>query len=266
EYDSLQTQLVSRFGRGSHLQVSYTYSQLEANDPLNDAGAGTFAGQITDLANPGLDWGKAALHRPHVANASLLYHLPALEGQGTWFERLFGDWSVGLIGQYATGTALTVYTGTVPGLGGGPAGTGFTDNQRAIRVPGVPCRASGGPPEQWLNPNAYTLVGYRLGDTSQMSRRGSCEGPDYFQIDMSLFKDFQVAGSVRAQFRFEVFNVTNETNFFGVNTTLGATSVTLDGPVGSATEIIDFTPSGSFGQAFGARDPRQIQLGFKLFF
>jgi hypothetical protein len=266
EYDSLQTQLVSRFGRGSHLQVSYTYSQLEANDPLNDAGAGTFAGQITDLSNPGLDWGKAALHRPHVANASLLYHLPALEGRGSWIEALLGDWGVGLIGQYATGTALTVYTGTVPGLGGGPAGTGFTDNQRAIRVPGEPCRASGGPPEQWLNPNAFTLVGYRLGDTSQMSSRGSCEGPDYFQVDMSLFKDFRITGRVRAQLRFEVFNVTNETNFFGVNTTLGPTSVTLDGPVDSATEIVDFTPSGSFGQAFGARDPRQIQLGFKLFF
>lgn len=265
EYDSLQTQLISRFGRGSQVQVSYTYSEFQANDPLNDSGAGTFPGMVTDLSNPDLDWGNAGLHRPHVANASLLYNLPSLENQGGWAQRLLGNWSVGLIGQYATGAALTVYTGAIPGIGAGPAGTGFTDNQRAIRVAGEPCKASGGG-NQWLNPDAYTLVGYRLGETNQMSERGGCEGPDLFQIDLSFIKDFQVTQGIGAQLRFEIFNLTDETNFFGVNTTLGPSEVTLDAPLGQATEITDFTPSATFGQAFGARDPRQVQIGFKLFF
>lgn len=266
EYDSLQTQLISRFGRGSQLQVSYTYSDFKANDPLNDAGAGTFAGMVTDLSNEDLDWGNAALHRPHVANASLLLNLPTLENRGGLVEALLGNWSMGLIGQYSTGSAITVYTGTVPGIGGGPAGTGFTDNQRAIRVAGEPCEASGGPANQWLNPKAFTLVGYRLGDTSQMSDRGTCEGPDLFRLDLSLAKSFQLTRGISAQFRIEVFNLTNENNFFGVNNVLAPTEVTLDAPLSEATEIVDFTPSGTFGQAFGVRDPRQIQLGFKLFF
>ncbi len=42
--------------------------------------------------------------------------------------------------------------------------------------------------------------------------------------------------------------------------------MTLDGPLESATTITGANPSPTFGQAFGARDPRQFQLGVKMTF
>ena len=73
-----------------------------------------------------------------------------------------GDWEVTAIVGGGTGQPMTVYTGSLPGLNGGPSGTGFNDNQRPNRASDEPCRASGGPDEQIINPAAYTLDGFRL--------------------------------------------------------------------------------------------------------
>jgi hypothetical protein len=265
EYESLQTQLTSRFGRGSQFQVSYTWSDLKANDPLTDSGAGPFAGSITDLSQPGLDFGHAQIHRDHILNSSLVHHLPSFENRGGALEALFGNWSVGTILQYASGQALTVYTGTIPGIGDGGSGTGFTANQRPNRVPGEPCRAQSGPKEQWLNPNAWTLDGFQLG-TIGNAGRGECEGPDFFQVDLALYKAFPIGNKVEGQFRIEVFNVFNRDNFITVDNQLDVTSATLDAPVTEASTITDFVVPATFGQASTTRLPRQIQLGLKLSF
>jgi hypothetical protein len=72
---------------------------------------------------------------------------------------------------------------------------------------------------------------------------------------------------VKAQLRFEVFNVFNRVNFTGVNTSLSPISATLDtGDPHTATKIIDYQPTGDFGQAGSTRDARQAQFGIKLTF
>ena len=261
EYDGLQTQFKTRFGRGSQFQVSYTLSRFKANDPLNDAGAGAFAGQVLDR-DEDLDWGYAALDRRHIANASLLWRLPSFEGQGGLVQHLLGDWTVGALAFYGSGAPLNVTIGGVPGVNG-PLGTGYADNQRPLRVPGVSCRGTG---SQIINPRAYTLNGLLLGNTSQVGDRGECVGPDYFQVDLSFYKDIHLGKRLKAQLRFEVFNLLDEVNFTAVDTTLDPTSVTLDAPLASATKIVDSVIPASFGQATGARDPRQIQLGLKFLF
>lgn len=261
EYDSIQTQIVSRFGRGSHFQASYTYSRFKSDDPLTDSGAGTFFGQKLDR-DADRDWGYAGLHRDHVFNASLLYHLPSLDGSSGLVKALFGDWTVGALAFYSSGAALTITTGSLPGIQG-PYGTGFTDNNRPIRT-SAPCSGSGA---QIINPDAFTLAGLRLGDTSQASGLGQCEGPDLFQVDMSLYKNFNITKNLEAQFRIEVFNIFDEENYTGVNTVLAPSSVTYDtGDVSTATTITDFTIPNTFGRATGSREPRQIQLGLKIFF
>lgn len=265
EYQGLQTQIISRFGRGSQFQASYTWSDLESNDPLTDASSGIFAGAITDLSNLGRDWGQAEIHREHVFNSSLVLHLPTFENKGGAFRALLGDWSVGTIVSYASGSAMTVYVGAIPGLGGGVSGTGYTGNQRPIRVPGEPCRARGGPKEQWLNPNAWTLEGFELG-TIGNARRGECEGPDFFQVDLSLYKWFPIGERLEGQLRFEIFNLFDRENFISVDNTLDPTSVTLNAPTAEATQITDFTLPATFGQATATRAPRQIQVGLKLSF
>jgi hypothetical protein len=94
-----------------------------------------------------------------------------------------------------------------------------------------------------------------------------CEGPNFFQVDLSLYKNIKISGRVKAQLRFEVFNVFNRANFTGVSSSLRPIFATLDtGSQRTATTITDFQPAGDFGQAGSTRDARQAQFGIKLTF
>jgi len=265
-YHSLQTQLVSRFGRGSQFQASYTFSRM-IGDVQNGSGedsAGANAPSV--LEDRSLDRGLTATHRKHVFNSSVVLALPDFNDKSGFAKNVLGGWEVGTILQASSGRALTVFTGAVPGLPNRVSGTGLNSNQRPNRVSGQPCKASSGPAEQILNPAAWTLTGFQLG-TFGNSGRGVCEGPGFFQVDLALYKNITVTQRVKAQLRFEVFNLTNRANFINVSTSLSPTSVTLDtGRASTATQITGFTPSGSFGQATGTRDPRQAQFGVKLMF
>jgi hypothetical protein len=270
-YHSLQTQLVSRFGRGSQFQASYTWSRTISNDPLDNSD-GSLSAIVAnlDVQHPELDRGLANTHRKHIANAALVLVLPTLEKQGGFVKNLFGDWEVATIVAVASGSPITVFAGGVPGLNG-PSGTGYPDNQRPNRVAGQPCHVSGGPKEQILNPAAFTLVGFQLGQNGT-SGRGVCDGPGFFQTDLSLYKNIKLSSKVKAQLRFEVFNVFNTVNFFNAANsgasinTMNPISVTLDAPLASATKITGADIPASFGQASRAKDPRQAQFGIKLLF
>jgi hypothetical protein len=264
-YHGLQTQLVSRFGNGSQFQASYTWSKL-IDDATADVGNGLSQLTITDLANPALDRGLSPQSRKHIFNASLVLNGPSLEGHGSFARRAFGDWQFSSTVLASSGQPLTIYVGTVPGISNGPAGTGFADNIRPNIVPGVSCRAGGGSPENWLNPAAFTLAGYQLG-ASGNAGRGICDGPGIFQADVALYKIIALGRRVRAQLRFEVFNVFNTTMFTDVNNVMNPTSVTFDtGDPKTASRITGFTLPANFGVASRARDPRQAQFGLKLIF
>ena len=266
-YHSLQSQFISRFGRGSQFQASYTWSKSTGNVPLDDSGGNSNDNSVSDLRNRGLDWGPTKMNRPHIFNASLVLMLPTLENKSSFVRHVFGDWEVASIVQATSGQSITVYAQAPPGLAS-LNGTGYTGNQRPMRVPGVSCRASGGNKEQILNPDAFTLVGYELGTTGD-SGRGVCEGPGFFQTDLSLYKNINLSKRVKAQLRFEMFNVFNNVNFLqgNVNNTISPLTATYDtGDAATATKITGFSPQVGFGQATGTRDARQAQFGIKLTF
>jgi len=66
------------------------------------------------------------------------------------------------------------------------------------------------------------------------------------------------------QFRWDVFNVFNKTNFRGVNTVLQPSSAVLNNPAPNATIIESAVIPASFGQATSTRDARQMQFGLKI--
>jgi hypothetical protein len=262
-YNSLQTQFINRFGRGSQVQASYTLSRSRANIALTDS-SGNLAANTTQLDSsaPDLDWGRPESGRVHIFNASAIWMLSPLEGKSRAMRTAFGDWEVTAIVGAGTGQPLTAFAGSLPGLNGGPSGTGYTNNQRPNRVTSEPCRATNGPPEQIINPNAYTLNGFRLG-TIGSAERGDCTGPGYFQMDLALYKNFPLRSGMKFQFRWDIFNLFNNTNFLfqDLVTTMNPSAVTLNA---AGNTITSATIPGNFGQATRVRDPRQMQLGFKL--
>jgi hypothetical protein len=83
--------------------------------------------------------------------------------------------------------------------------------------------------------------------------RNSFVGPNFFDMDMSLFKNFKITERVNFQFRAESFNLLNRTNF------------TLPGNSGH-NNIVDslFGHAGATsGNGFG---PRNLQFGAKISF
>ncbi|PYQ70434.1 MAG: hypothetical protein DMG04_24720 [Acidobacteria bacterium] len=268
-YHSLQTQFVSRFGRGSQFQTSYTLSRSRSNLNLTDSGGAPAQGNSTvDNQNPDLDWGRPETGRTHIFNASLIWLLPNLEGRSSAVRGVLGDWEVATIVGAATGQPLTAFAGSLPGLNGGPSGTGYTDNQMPNRVASEACTPSGGVAEQIINPSAYTLNGFQLG-TIGSARRGDCTGPAYFQADVAFYKNFPIGANRKLQLRWDIFNIFNNTNFMfaGMETTIRPSTVTLNNSDASkATAITSATIPTSFGQATRTRDPLQMQIGFKLLF
>jgi hypothetical protein len=261
-YHSLQTQFVSRFGRASQFQMSYTLARSRANFAMTDSGQLAANTTSLDNQNRDADWGRPETGRTHVFNSSLIWMLPSLEGRGRAARLLLGDWEIASIIGAGTGQPFTAYTGSLPGFNGGPSGTGYNDNQRPNRVSGESCRASSGPDEQIINPNAYTLNGFRVGSIGTAGR-GDCTGPGYFQTDLAFYKNIPLRNGVKLQFRWDIFNIFNNTNFLFQNfdNTMDPSAVVLNA---AQTEIVNATIPASFGQATRTRDPRQMQIGLKL--
>ncbi len=138
--------------------------------------------------------------------------LPTLEGDHGVKAALLGGWEISTIVQAASGQALTVYTGGLPGLNNGPSGTGYGNDKPNMATDGD-CRASGNAnPEQILDPAAFTLNGFQLG-TIGNEKRGQCRGPGMFQTDLAFYKTVRAFSKAQIQLRFEIFNVFNNTNF-----------------------------------------------------
>jgi hypothetical protein len=73
---------------------------------------------------------------------------------------------------------------------------------------------------------------------------------------------------VRAELRFEVFNLFDNLQLYAVDATMNPPldSIVYDAPLESATRVLSYRTSPTFGQATRARDPRQAQFGVKLLF
>jgi hypothetical protein len=278
-------------------QAAYTWSKsLSDTDITNSGGAGATT-SITDIANPGLDYGPTPVDRRHVFTASLVYNFPDLKGRSAPMRWVAGGWEAGGILSYASGPSLTIFGlngGAVGAPGGihapgGIQGTGFAANQRPNRVL-RDCRSHGGSKEQWFNPDAFTLDNYQLG-TFGDSSVGSCTGPGLANTDFSLFKNFKVNERVGVQLRFEFFNFFNKTQFRAdqVGTQLandaqvcgsstlavcaGHAANTVGWRYAATTNLLTTDPNyiqaygtGNFGRATGTRGPREIQYALKITF
>lgn len=260
-YHSLQTQFISRFGRGSQFQTSYTLSRSRANLSLAESGNLDKDAARLDNQNPDADWGRPETGRTHIYNASVILMLPSLENRTPAVRGMFGDWELtGILGA-GSGQPFTAFVGSLPGLNGGPSGTGYTDNQRPNRT-SEPCSADSGLDEQIINPRAYTIEGFTLGTTGN-AERGDCTGPGYFFTDLGIYKNFTLTDRFKIQFRWDIFNVFNNVNFLfqDLDDTMNPSSVTLNA---ARTQIVAASIPSNFGQATRTRDARQMQFGIKL--
>lgn len=253
-YDALQLGASRRFRSGVSGGLQYQYSRNRGTTQGSNEAA--TAQNTFDFSS---EHGTNPQDIPHTFNGSLTYELPF---DGPWA----GGWRVGTIINARTGVPINVTISrpdnvTVNGVtvanipGGNSRGT-----QRPDLVPGVnPYLTTGG--VRYLNPAAFATP--QPGTFGNLPRN-YLRGPDFWQADLVISKDFRFASSQGVQVRVEMFNITNRLNFENpaVNLPNGTPGVPFtDAQVGTFGYML-----GPLNRTVGLGTPRQMQLSLRYTF
>jgi hypothetical protein len=282
-YNALQLGLSRRAAKGLAVNAQYTLSRSFGNTSGSNE-ALTAANNARTLDQFDYDLGYNAFDVRHTFNFSALYSLP-------FSGPVLGGWNVGGIVNARSGLPIDVRITRPDVLYVDAAGSYFNNpaagrtavintpgggNSRNVRrpdlVPGVdPFIASGG--LLFLNPAAFATP---MPGTFGNLQRGSLHGPGFAQMDLVVSKQFGFGGPRNAEFRIEVFNLFDRTNFANPVATLPnalPTTATTEqnrvqpgqpyttaaaGPFGSLTSTV--------GRTVGLGTARQVQFAFRLNF
>jgi len=247
-YKALQVRLEHRSGGLTFLN-SFTWSRAEDNGAgsLENPNGNFPAPQ--DFYNLGAEEGLSAYDQPLNNTTSVVWQLPVGKGRryGSGFgglaQGLLGGWQLSAINNMWSGEPITFqYTpaaaATVSGIQQDFRGA---NNYRPNIVgdPYSPDRS----PTNYFNRDAVVIPT----DPSQPfgnAKRNSVRSDPFFQLDLALSKVFDLGWrGTRLEFRTEVFNLLNKTNFRAANANRS---------------------SAAFGTITATYDPRQIQFGLKL--
>jgi hypothetical protein len=231
DYKALQVGISRPLTRGLLLKGHYTYSSSWA--------IGTSYELPTSDAQE-RNWAPATGSRPHTFTMAFLYQLPWVTNgsYGNIAKALVSDWQINGILQAFDGAPFTVTaSGTELNT---PGNTQTADLVGTVQKVGA-IGADGFyyDPSAWAQP-----TGVRFGDTLINQFRG----PGGWNLDLSVFRTFPIAGRHRLEARIEANNVTDTPKFAN--------------PTSSIT-------SGDFMRIFGLNSSfteRQIRIGLRYSF
>ncbi len=251
-YNALETSLRKRFNHGLSLLASYTWSHaIDDVSSFNITGSASqdTAGENDLAQNPfnlAAERGRSMFDAHHRFVLSYQWMLPFLQHSSTWQGRAFGNWQLNGIFTAMSGTPFTVFDSNDVSLQGqAPEISGFSSNR-----PNVVGNPNSGPhtAAQWFNKSAFQQLQPDPLDQFEVfgdEGRNAVQGPGYVNWDFSAFKNFRLTESKELQFRGELFNVLNHTNF--------------------RLPVSDIE-SPTFGQIQSDVSPRVIQVALKFLF
>ena len=239
KYHSLTLKLEKRQSYGLTLDANYTWSKSidDASDPGATAHEFNIPQNVRDL---GSEKALSSFDHRHRFVFTFSYELPMGSGHAFnpagWLGKVADGWSVSGLGTFQIGAPITINTpGDNANIGPGPA-----QRPDLIRNPNFD---GGGTAEKWFDTEAFRMPAqYTFGNAGRNIVYEAGEAV----VDFSLVKHTPVGESKQVEFRAEIFNLLNHTNFVG------------------APGRIAFTPN--FGRLFNTGPSRQMQLGLKLVF
>jgi len=251
-YNALEASLRKRFSHGLSFLASYTWSHsIDDVSSFNITGSASqpVAGE-NDLAQDPFDLtaerGRSMFDSHHRFVLSYQWSLPFLQHSSNWYGKVLGNWQLNGIFTAMSGGPFTVFDSNDVSLQGqAPEITGFSANR-----PNLIGNPNSGPrtPREWFNVNAFQpLQPDPLGRFEVFGNEGRnvVQGPGYVNWDASAFKNIRLTESKELQFRGELFNVLNHTNF--------------------RLPVSDIE-SPTFGQIQSDVGPRVIQVALKFLF
>lgn len=244
-YHALSVSLQKRATHGLSFKANYTYAKVIDLNSAILAPAGE--NEPADVFSPydlSMNRGVASYSLNNQFNGNFSYQLPFGNG-----ER-FGSGASGFVNQMIGGWQ---WNGIVTAQGGFPltplvgsniSGTGDTN---PVDVPNWNPNFKGpvvlGRADHWFDPTAFSMP--TAGTFGNVSR-GSFRGPGLVDVDTSFFKRFKLSEQWTLQFRAELFNIFNHSNFAYPN------GIVFSSTAGAITAT--------------ATTSRQIQFALKLLF
>jgi len=227
-YNALQLFATKRRGNLT-VQAGYTWSRAMAD--VGNAITDTESDNLVALTNRHYSYGPSDNNRTHVFTSNYSYNVPWFRNQPGFMGSVIGGWEVSGVTRFQTGAPQTV------------TGTNALGSSLRADYNGSGISASDPSPDHWFNTAAFSIAPVtRLGTAGS----NTVVGPGLFTWDMSLRKGFRMWNeSSRLEFRADMFNILNHTNFHQPNVSVS---------------------SASFGTISAAGPPRQIQLALKLTF
>jgi len=230
-YNSLQVLLEKRFSRGLQLQAAYTWSKS-----IDDSSSfESILNPLDPRANRALSLFDTR-HR-FVLNYDWQLPVPRMKG---FANVLFNGWSASGIVTAQSGFPMRISSSEDMELQG----------SNGFEFPGQPNlvgtfhtqdpRTHDG---YYFDPSLFTTAD--PGTFGNVPRTICC-GPGMFNIDMAFAKTTGIGEKAKAEFRIEVFNLLNHTQFYN--------------PEGN------FSAGPDFGRVKQARDPRLLQAALKFHF
>ena len=253
-YNALEASLRKRFSHGLSFLASYTWAHsIDDVSSFNITGSASqpVAGENDLAQNPfnlAAERGRSMFDARHRFVLSYQWSLPFLQHSGSWYGHVLGNWQLNGIVTAMSGTPFTVFDSNDVSLQGqAPEISGFSSNR-----PNVIGNPNSGPhtTAQWFNVNAFQRIAQDPNSPVQQfgnEGRNAVQGPGYVNWDFSAFKNIRLTESKEVQFRGELFNVLNHTNF--------------------RLPVSDISaPSTAFGHIQSDVSPRVIQVALKFLF
>jgi len=241
-YHSLQVRARRRLSAGLQFGASWTWSKaMDFND--------TDTQTVVPLV-PLRVWyyGLASFDRTHVFTLNYVWDVPSPDIVNPVAHHLLNGWKLSGITTFSSGQPLNVgfsttksvdFTGT-PSLGARPV---------VVAKPTIPKNERSF--ERFFNTEAFRIPA--VGTYGNAGKR-LVRGPGINNWDIALFKNFPIHERMKIQFRWELYNVFNHTQFSSVDT-----SARFDPVTGEQVDK-------QFGQLTGARNPRIMQFALRFSF
>jgi hypothetical protein len=240
-YWGFLTQFRHDQGRAGTLTLNYTLSRNQTT-ATNDRDAVDIPQNPLDLE---AEYADARTDRRHIFSASYIYELPFFRNSTAAFARaLLGGWQFSGITNINSGAPVPrILVNTNGGRRGNQA--------NLVGDPGAGEQSG----DYWFNPAAFAPPG---DGTFGTAGRAPLRLPGRNQTDIALSKNFYPWGDTRLQFRADLINAFNHTQFSGVDAACtAATTLTLN--------RCDVGGTDTFGQVTAARAPREVQFSLKLY-
>jgi hypothetical protein len=228
-YHALQTSVTKRFSQGYQFHAAYTYSvtrDLMSADPGSTAGGGR-----PDTPNSGFsvendsrdlesNWARSDFDRPHRFSLSGVWNLPLGN------NLLLRDWEIATFMQFQSGRPFSVFRPEQGLLRLGFQRLDFAPGANADSV----ARRAANPEEGW-----FDTTQFRAATAAGNTPRNFLRGPSQKRVDLSVAKRLRLGARVRAELRWDIFNLLNtvnlglpENNFDSID--FGTITATVGGP------------------------------------